>query len=176
MAALPALQLPNTRLPGPLRPAKSFTVLSTTQEEPSWAPPLLPPHEDDSCRAQGREPHAFSKQVANESHLRSLCQGVAAVHLAASVAGREARAAGTKQGLSIIDRRTFLCRSYEWRWISRGTWVRGASRPTSSPAEGAHVVHASFGVGRQSTASTVCHQQGYVPLCSDTRWCTCGGF
>jgi hypothetical protein len=44
MAALPALrlQLPNTRLPGPLRPAKSFTVLSsTTQEEPSgsWAPP-----------------------------------------------------------------------------------------------------------------------------------------
>ncbi len=68
MAALPALQLPNTRLPGPLRPAKSFTVLSTTQEEPSWAPPLLPPHEDDSCRAQGREPHAFSKQVANESH------------------------------------------------------------------------------------------------------------
>ena len=37
-----------------------------------------PPHEDDSCRAQGREPHAFSKQVANESQgsLASL-----AVHL-----------------------------------------------------------------------------------------------
>ncbi len=115
--------------------------------------PLLPPHwhEDDSCRAQGREPHAFSKQleVANESQnmlaymafiiICHVCQGISATYMPTDMYAHVYQPPSlTRQPprspTPIASwRHRWLLVHWHWQWQNAHQWAIMIQTPAPNP-------------------------------------------